>query len=71
MSAVFAQEREIVVPVCIVRKMRSAVCFELPVKLRLEHTRKERAVSPDFALNMTTFTPKSKHARSPQHVIIR
>jgi len=67
MPADFAVEREIVVPLDIVWKMGSAVCF---VKLRLERTRKETAASPAFALKMTAFTPKSKHTSSPQHVLI-
>jgi hypothetical protein len=70
MSADFTLEREILVPLDIVGKMGSAVCFELPVKLSLERTRKETVFSPDFTLKMTAFTPKSKHTSSPQHVFI-
>jgi len=70
MSADFALEREILVPLDIVWKMGSAVCFVLPVKLRLELTRKETAVFLEFSLKMTAFTPKSKHTSSPQHVFI-
>ena len=70
MSVDFALEREIV-SASGHWKMGSAVCLELPVKLRLERTQKETAVSPAFVLKMTAFAPKNKQTSSPQHVITR
>ena len=70
MSADFALEREILVPLDILWKIGSAVCFELPLKLRPECTRKEAVFSPDVSLKKTAFPPKRKHTSSPQHVFI-